>query len=98
MDMHGVTGFDWDEGNATKNEKHGVSRSEVERVFVNRPLLVVPDQMHSQDEDRFAALGATDEGRWLAVVFTLREGKTKIRPISARQMNRKERKVYEEAH
>jgi len=96
MNLRDATTFDWDDGNINKNEKQGVSPSEIERVFMNRPLLVVP-HAHSQGEDRFAALGKTDEDRWLAVVFTLREEKRRIRPISARPMNRKERKIYEKA-
>ncbi|HEX4004910.1 MAG TPA: hypothetical protein VHX60_01925, partial [Acidobacteriaceae bacterium] len=40
------------------------------------------------------ALGRTDQERWLHVTFTLREGGTLIRPISARTMHRKERPIY----
>ena len=97
MDLRNITGFDWDAGNARKNEKHGVSPVEIERVFVNRPLLIAADHQHSQTEERFAALGITDEGRRLTVVFTLREEKSRIRPISARPMNRRERTTYEKA-
>jgi len=97
MNLRGVTGFEWDDGNLTKNKKHHVLPSEIERVFMNRPLLIVPNKLHSQAEERFAALGKSDEERLLAVVFTLRDWKSKVRPISARPMNRKERKVYEEA-
>jgi uncharacterized DUF497 family protein len=89
--------FDWDEGNARKNEKHGVSKSEVEQVFLNLPLLVADDSMHSQREPRFHALGRTDLERRLHVTFTEREDGTLIRPISARPMSRKERVVYEKA-
>ena len=91
------TGFDWDEGNARKNEKHGVSKSEVEQVFLNKPLLLADDRKHSQRERRFHALGRSDEDRWLHVTFTEREGGTLIRPISARAMSRKERSVHEQA-
>jgi hypothetical protein len=91
------TGFDWDEGNARKNEKHGVSKSEVEQVFLNAPLLVADDAKHSQREPRFHALGQTDQKRRLHVTFTERENGTLIRPISARDMSRKERAVYEQA-
>jgi uncharacterized DUF497 family protein len=91
------TGFDWDEGNARKNEKHGVSKFEVEQVFLNKPLLLPDDLKHSQRERRFHALGRSDQGRWLHVTFTEREGRTLIRPISARAMSRKERAVYEQA-
>jgi len=91
------TGFDWDEANARKNEKHGVSKSEVEQVFLNLPLLLADDQKHSQRERRFHALGRTDQDRRLHVTFTEREDGTLIRPISARVMSRKERAVYEQA-
>jgi uncharacterized DUF497 family protein len=91
------TGFDWDEGNDRKNEKHGVSKSEVEQVFLNKPLLLADDLKHSQRERRFHALGRSDQDRWLHVTFTEREGGRLIRPISARAMSRKERAVYEQA-
>ena len=90
-------GFDWDEGNARKNEKHGVSKSEVEQVFLNAPLLLADDLKHSQREQRFRALGKTDQDRRLHVTFTGRTNGTLIRPISARAMSRKERAVYEQA-
>jgi hypothetical protein len=91
------TGFDWDDGNARKNEKHGVSKSEVEQVFLNKPLLLADDLKHSKRELRFHALGRTDQDRWLHVTFTEREDGTFIRPISARAMSRKERAVYAQA-
>jgi uncharacterized DUF497 family protein len=91
------TGFDWDEGNARKNEKHGVSKAEVEQVFLNAPLIVAEDVKHSQREPRFHALGRTDQDRRLHVTFTERENRTLIRPISARDMSRKERDLYEKA-
>ena len=87
-------GFEWDEGNATKNWKsHQVSQSESEQVFFNQPLIVAPDLTHSIDEDRYYLLGQTDFGRKLFVVFTIR--KERIRIISARDISKKERKVYE---
>jgi uncharacterized DUF497 family protein len=97
MDLRGVTGFDWDEGNARKNERRGVSPAEIEQVFLHRPIFFTRDEQHSQVEDRFLALGVSDEGRLLHITFTLRSGGTKIRPISVRPMSRKERTVYEKA-
>jgi uncharacterized DUF497 family protein len=91
------TGFDWDEGNARKNEKHGVTQAEVEQVFLNTPLLLADDLKHSQHESRFRALGRTDFDRRLHITFTERGNGTLIRPISARNMSRKERAVYEQA-
>tara|TARA_R110002095_G_scaffold83944_2_gene72915 strand:+ start:3764 stop:4075 length:312 start_codon:yes stop_codon:yes gene_type:complete len=92
-----VTGFDWNEGNSRKNaEKHGVSQSEAEKIFFNEPLLVLEDSKHSQAEARFHALGETDDERLLHITFTLRQNGTLIRVISARNMHRKERAVYEQ--
>ena len=91
-----MTGFEWDEGNSRKNaEKHGVSQSEAEQLFFNEPLLVLEDSRHSQREFRYHALGKTDDGRLLHITFTVRGDGTLIRVISARDMHRKERAIYE---
>jgi hypothetical protein len=88
------TGFQWDEGNLIKNWlHHQVTAAECEQTFFNQPLVAAPDEKHSAAEPRFYALGHTDTGRRLFVVFTIR-GRL-IRIISARDMNRRERKVYE---
>jgi uncharacterized DUF497 family protein len=97
IDFAGITGFDWDEGNARKNEKHGVSMAEAEQVFFNAPLLLLTDDKHSQKEARHHALGKTDDGRLLHISFTLRKSDSLIRVISARDMHRKERTIYEQA-
>lgn len=92
-----VTGFDWDEGNSRKNaEKHAVNQSEAEEIFFNEPLLVLEDSKHSQTEVRFHALGKTGDERMLHITFTLRQGGTVIRVISARDMHRKEKAAYEQ--
>ena len=96
IDLSQITGFNWDGGNARKNEKHGVSMAEAEQLFFNAPLLLLEDGAHSQDEPRLHALGKTDEGRPLHVTFTLRQSGGLIRVISARDMHRKERNVYEQ--
>ncbi len=76
-------GFDWDEGNLRKNEKHGVTKAEVEQAFLNKPLIVASDVKHSQQEPRFHALGRTDANRCLLITFTERKDGALIRPISA---------------
>jgi uncharacterized DUF497 family protein len=97
IDFEKIEGFDWDASNDRKSEdKHQVSRAEVEQVFFNMPLVLAPDVKHSQTEPRFHALGKTTGGRLLHITFTLRFEERKIRPISARDMHRKERRVYEE--
>lgn len=86
-------GFDWSGGNAEKNwAKHRVMPLEAEQVFFNTPLLSGADPEHSQKESRFYALGQTDERRELFIAFTIR-GK-RLRVVSARDMSRKERRVY----
>jgi uncharacterized DUF497 family protein len=96
IDLARITGFDWDDGNTRKNEKHGVAQAEAEEVFFNQPLLMLEDLRHRDHEARFHALGKTLAGRLLHVTFTLRGDDTLIRVISARDMHRKERSVYEQ--
>jgi uncharacterized DUF497 family protein len=93
--LSNYTGFDWDDGNSEKNwNLHHVNCNECEQVFFNEPLVVSADKKHSQLEKRWYLLGSTDSQRLLFVVFTIRENL--IRVISARDMNKKERKIYYE--
>jgi uncharacterized protein len=86
-------GFQWDAGNSAKIwERHAVAPAECEELFFNGPLVVGSDEEHSGVEDRLYALGQTDTGRLLFAVFTLR-GRL-IRVISARDMSRRERRIY----
>ena len=96
IDFSLITGFDWDDGNARKNTKHGVSKAEAEQVYFNVPLLVLSDPKHSEVEPRFHALGKSNEQRLLHITFTLRHQGEKIRVISARDMHPKERAIYEQ--
>lgn len=97
LDLARIAGFDWDAGNVRKNDEHGVSAAEAEQVFFNTPLLLLADARHSQHEPRHHALGRSDAGRLLHVTFTLRRLDSLIRVISARDMHRKERKIYEQS-
>ena len=94
--LFNVKGFDWDRGNRTKCQQHGVSLAEIEALFRNRPR-VAPDAKHSCQEDRLLAVGRTDEGRALFVAFTVRVKNKRrfIRPVSARYMHAKELAAYE---
>ena len=98
IDLSKIIGFDWDDGNARKNhEKHNVSQSEAEQVFFNEPLLLLLDEKHSNREVRYHAYGKSNDGRKLHITFTLRQSNTLIRVISARDMHRKERMIYDQA-
>lgn len=89
-------GFDWDKGNLLKNwEKHWVAFWECEEIFFNQPLLLADDTAHYGGEARFYALGKTESERALFLSFTVRQ--KKIRVISARDMNRREKKEYQNA-
>lgn len=89
-----IAGFDWDDGNWPKCGKHGVSRAEIEEVFARTPAVLVDP---FPEEARMRAIGKSAAGRYVFVVFMLREidGQTKLRPISARYMHQKEIAHYE---
>ncbi len=93
LDLSSLDGFEWDEGNLTKNwESHQVASTECEEVFFNLPLLLATDGKHSKVEVRYYVLGQTNAGRPLFIAFTVRS--PKLRVISARPMSRKERQIY----
>lgn len=93
-DFSRYVGFQWDKGNTEKIwREHKVSPFECEQIFFNHPLLVAPDEDHSHSEARFYVLGRTDSDRLLFLVFTVR--RNLIRVISARDMSRAEREVYQ---
>jgi hypothetical protein len=98
IDLDQIAGFDWDGGNSRKSaDKHDVSQAEAESVFFNDLLIVVEDAKHSEAEPRLNALGKTTQNHLLHITFTQRQNGTMIRVISARDMHRKERKVYAQA-
>ena len=87
--------FEWDHGNKGKNfKKHGVADQECEEVFFDPKKKVLRDPLHSGREERFMLLGKTKMGRLLFVVFTIRGDR--IRIISARDLNKREKHLYEE--
>lgn len=87
--------FEWDRDNIDKTYvKHGVTNKEAEQVFLNKGHIIVKDEAPSTNEGRYAIFGKTDVNRKLSIIFTAR--KDKIRVITARDMSRKEKRVYEE--
>lgn len=91
-----ATGFEWDAGNAPKvRARHHVEPGECEQAFFVEPFIVTSDAKHSQREARWYAFGRTFASRYLYLVFTMRG--TLIRVLSARPMNRKERRAYAQA-
>lgn len=87
--------FEWDRGNSGKNWiRHRVNDQECEEVFFDNDKKVIRDASHSGQEERHILLGETKQRRLLFIVFTARGGK--VRVISARDINKKESKLYYE--
>ncbi len=82
--------FEWNEGKKANNlEKHGISFEEATDLFDGRDTKVVIDDRKDYGEVRFIAMGASNIGNVLVVVFVVRNDA--IRIISARKANKKER-------
>lgn len=92
-----IDGFDWDAVNLAKCQKHGVSVAEIEALFRSRSFVILPDLKHSLAEERLKAIGRSDAGRWIAMVFTfrVRNGLDLVRPVTVRYMHAKEVAEYE---
>lgn len=74
--------------------KHNVTQDEAEEVFFNRPQYRFVESGHVPGEDVYAAGGQTDAGRYLIVFFVHKRGNVAL-ILSARDMDRKERRRYE---
>jgi uncharacterized DUF497 family protein len=87
--------FEWDTGNSQKNFlKHGILTTDAEAVFFDEQIIVLGIQVSPETlEDRFGVIGKTKEGSILFISFTVRLGR--IRIISSRTANQKEREIYE---
>ncbi|MCX5817561.1 MAG: BrnT family toxin [Proteobacteria bacterium] len=87
--------FEWDPKKAFANvQKHNVTFQEAATVFGDPLAITFEDPEHSTDEKRCITFGLSLQKRLLVVSHTERVYKTRI--ISARLMDRKERKIYEE--
>ena len=98
MRKSAFSGFEWDEGNRRKCQKHGLSIGEIEYVLAHAETLITPDPKNPSGEPRFLAIGRTQEGRYTFVVFTPRQraASARLRPISARYMHKREIRKYEQ--
>jgi len=89
-----MQGFEWDKQKAATNlAKHGVSFDEAESVFTDSFGLEELDEEHSQAEVRWLLIGLSSSLRVLVTVYT--ERGSKVRLISSRRANAKERKAYQ---
>jgi len=86
--------FEWDDNKAESNAaKHGITFEEAVTVFADPDLLFTEDTQHSQGEEREWAMGITESGLLVVVVFTMRG--EQIRIVSARIATKKEQQSYE---
>ena len=74
--------------------KHGVTTTEVEEILTNRPYFRFVSKGNRPGENVYAAMGQTDAGRYLIVIFILKAHHRAL-VISARDMSRTERRNYE---
>jgi uncharacterized protein len=94
IDLNKISGFQWDRWNIDKSyKKHGITPNETEEVFLDEDVKIKKDIKHKEQEERFIAIGKTSENIIFFVVFTMRADK--IRVISGRMANKKEKEVYQ---
>ena len=87
--------FQWDAGNHDKNWiKHRVTNAECEEAFFDPHKRLSYPTLHGERETRHVLIGYAAAKRLLFVVFTIR-GHT-VRVISARDVHKRERRLYEE--
>jgi hypothetical protein len=90
-----IEGFIWlDQVENKLAGKHGVSIEEVEEVFTDKPQFRFVEKGHRKGEDVYMALGTTEAGRYLAVLFILKSANAAL-ILSARDMATGERKYYD---
>ena len=83
--------FDWDEGNEQKNEKHGISSSQIETIF-DSPVYLAGKIMQGREEPRWLLLGETIFKNWTLIITTRGQ---KLRVVSCRRQRKKEAAFYE---
>ena len=83
-----IKDFEWDDGNSLHLQLgHGISPEEAEEVFAHRPFFRKTKKGH------YAVFGPTSEGRYLTIVFELKQ-KGIARPITGWDMSDKEIRYY----
>lgn len=89
-----IDGIIWLRDIADKLEiKHNVTMEEVEETLNNKPKFRFVEKGERKGEDVYMALGRTDAGRYLSILFIYKKTK-EVLILSARDMAEKERKQY----
>jgi uncharacterized DUF497 family protein len=73
--------------------KHHVETYEVEEVLTQEPKFRFVEKGEREGENVYMALGQTEAGRYLTVLFIHKRSKEAL-ILSAREMAEKERKLY----
>ena len=95
MYLYGIISFEWDDAKAASNlKKHAVSFEEASTVFYDPYALVISDDDHSYEEDRFVIVGLSSSARTLTVCHCYRRKDEVIRIISARHATKREEETY----
>ena len=86
----------WDEAkNRTNQKKHGVTFEEASLLFTSAAdYLEIFDAAHSNEEDRYIAIGRIDRG--IVVVVWAERDEDEIRIIGARWATARERELFHE--
>jgi uncharacterized DUF497 family protein len=85
--------FDWDPVKAASNfQKHGVDFNDATHVFADLNAVRMEDKRFDYGEKREKIVGTIEGALITAVIYTGREGRVRI--ISARKANRKEKRKY----
>ena len=93
-EFHGQR-FDWNtDKNLSNIEKHGVPFKEAATVFRDTNAVILDDEEHSQEEDRFNIIGFSGNLRLLMVCHCYKDDDSVIRIISARKANKAEQNIY----
>jgi len=89
-----IDGIVWLRDIADKLEfKHNVTMEEVEETLNNKPKFRFVEKGERKGEDAYMALGRTDAGRYLSILFIYKKTK-EVLILTARDMAEKERKQY----
>ncbi len=87
--------FEWDENKNKLNiKKHGISFEEASTVFYDDEALIISDEAHSDNEERFIMIGFSYKYNLLVVCHCYRQNESVIRIVSARKATKNERKEY----
>lgn len=87
--------FEWDENkNQTNIQKHGISFEEASSVFYDDEALIINDEAHSRNGDRFVLIGFSYKFNLLVVCHCYRQNEEIVRIISARKASKSERNEY----